>query len=72
MRARFVDGPYNEVILQVKEKIDHLLLPVTITPTLPRPEEAPSTAVFHCQARYRLVMMNDYVATFQFEGITSP
>jgi hypothetical protein len=71
MRARFVDGPYNEAILHVTQ-VDHILLPVTITPTLPRPDEPPKDTVFHCQARYRLVMMNDYVATFQFEGIQAP
>ena len=71
MRARFVDGPYNETILHVKEKMDHVLLPVSITPTLPQPEVR-ADQIFHCQARYRLVMMNDYVATFQFEGITAP
>lgn len=68
MRARFNDGPYDQVVLELNETLEHVLLPVKVLTDLGPVEEK----TFHCQARYRLFTYNDVEARYQFEGINKP
>jgi len=68
MRARFNDGPYNEVVLELNDTLDHVLLPVKIATDIGVVKEQ----TFYCQARYRLHTYNSVEARYQFEGIDAP
>jgi hypothetical protein len=64
MKAKFDNGPYDKVVLHVKDGIDVVRLPVQLTTTL-----LPEVHTFYGHARYNLRMKNDYEASFQFMGI---
>lgn len=68
MKARFGDGPYDQVVLTIQDGVDHLLLPITITPNF----SVGDPTTYHCNARYRLVRANDFEVVYQFEGIDRP
>lgn len=66
MKAKFGDGPYDQMELNVQVGVDHLFLPVTITPDF----SVGDPIAYRCQAKYRLVQANDVEARYQFEGIS--
>lgn len=70
MKARFAAGPYDGVVLELPNQLDHVHLPVKVACGLVIPEDR--ERVWYCQAVYRLTVSNDYESTYQFESISAP
>jgi hypothetical protein len=64
VNARFGNGPYDGVVLNVPDHLDHIYLPVKISTVL-----MPEKVTLDWQARYRLVTKNDLELRYTFEGI---
>lgn len=64
MRAKFAGGPYDNVILQVRETTSDLRLPITVEATID-----PNQKVWNGHAVYRYRHGNEYERTYYFDRL---
>lgn len=68
MRAKFIDGPYDGLEVQVKDDLFKIQLQVHVSPAI----QIADAKTFTCLATYELIMKNDMIAHFRFRSISAP
>jgi hypothetical protein len=68
MRAQFAGGPYDGLTIHVKDNMQWINLPVSISPAI----AIANAVTFTCHARYEVIMKNDFVWHYQFRSISAP
>lgn len=68
MKAKFNGGPYDGLSLHVQENLQWINLPVTVCPAV----AIENAITFTCQARYEVIMKNDFVWHYQFRSLSAP
>jgi len=68
MRANFAGGPYDGLVLHVKDNLQWINLPVEVSPAI----ALENLTRFVCHARYEVIMKNDFIWHYQFRSISAP
>lgn len=68
MRAKFIDGPYDGLEVQVKEGLQWVQLQVHVSPAI----QIADAVTYTCLARYELIMRNDYISHYRFRSLSGP
>lgn len=68
MKAKFIDGPYDGLEVQVKDGLQWVLLQVHVSPAI----QIANAQTFTCIARYELIMRNDVISHYRFRSISAP
>jgi hypothetical protein len=68
MKAEMIGGPYDGIVLQVKDDLQWVILQVHVSPAI----QIANSVTFTCLARYELIMKNDVTSHFRFRSISAP